>query len=353
MRFLHESHRRYHRKLTDWSQQITTKPQNPTNGDTPAPSDHASASDTPTLSPSPHPGSGNTSAPTIGTSESPSTPTAPYASSQSNSPTPALNTLYVALSLIDLPASTNSRIDLDRDRITDLAQSLQSVGQLHAVTLRPHGDRYQLIAGHRRALAAKRLNWTHIHALVLTLTDHQADTARLAENALREQLTPIDEAAQLHDMINAHPDGVDGVALALGRSATWILNRLDLLTMPDALQRAIHTGSISIAAATRLARIQPPPLRDQRIADASHHGINARTAALWLQDSQQSAAPQPTDLTAPPDPGPPAYQTETRARCTLCSELHPIAQTQNIRICNECHTTLAQLLQSVPPNPTT
>ena len=101
--------------------------------------------------------------------------------------------LHVPLSRIERnPAQP--RTQFDPETIRELADSIRERGVLQPVLLRPVGDRYQLVAGERRFLAAKEAGFNSVPAIVRPLTDRESLLIALIENVQRENLNPADEA---------------------------------------------------------------------------------------------------------------------------------------------------------------
>lgn len=87
-------------------------------------------------------------------------------------------------------------------------------GQLAPVTVRPAADgRYGLVAGEHRYAAAAQLDWTSMAAIVRDVEQTSGDAG--AENVLRKQLTPLEEAPAVQKMLD---DGYtpDGAATVFG-----------------------------------------------------------------------------------------------------------------------------------------
>lgn len=141
---------------------------------------------------------------------------------------------------------------------------------------------------------------------------------------------------QLAPLVRDHPNGVDGVSVAIGRTVNWILDRLEICDWPESLQVHVHNHKITLGAAKRLTRIQPPELRETRITQAAATGINTRTAALWLQDAEVLSAPVSNVSEIRHSYDGPAYETETRVQCFICREPAKMEDTVPTRICNPC-----------------
>lgn len=257
-------------------------------------------------------------------------------------PNPGNLTTAVPIASIHVADDSNGRAFLDPRRVAELADALAHEPLLHPITLRRTVTGLHLIAGRHRLAAFKKLGRDTIPALVLDCDDSTEATLRLCENLQRVTLSPVEQAHQLAALVALNDQGVEPVAIRLARSIDWILDRLEILTWPEELAQAVHAKRIPLAAAKLLARISPPELRAQRIADASNHGCSAATARLWLQHQH---ADQPIQETTSKFSSQEAiYQTETTVRviCAGCAELKPIEETQLMRWCNGCLSTIQE-----------
>jgi len=294
----------------------------------------------PTPSPCPQPGSvPSTPAPPT-TSPSPTTQTVPSSSATSNNPASPDSFRVIPITLIDLDHERNARLQFDPASIRRLRDQIATSGLINPITVRADGIRYRLIAGLNRLEAFRLLQRTEIPAHVVNTDDTGACTIRLTENLTRTNLTPIEEAAQLHDLVEATPGGVDVVAATIGRPVPWVLDRLEILSWDVELQQAVHDKKISASAAKRLARISDPESRRNYIRQAAVHGINTRTAALWLQDANALSLSPPTSsensIPNPISQNPP----ETRIQCFTCGTKYNIIDTHPVRLCSTCIKTI-------------
>jgi ParB-like chromosome segregation protein Spo0J len=101
----------------------------------------------------------------------------------------------ISLSSIESP---RYRVRTLRQNVVDaLADSMRDRSLIHPITLRPReGFGYSLIAGLHRLVAARKLGWEKIHAIVLRGTDAvEAELIEIDENLIRADLTPAEQAA--------------------------------------------------------------------------------------------------------------------------------------------------------------
>ncbi|NCC43077.1 MAG: ParB/RepB/Spo0J family partition protein [Clostridia bacterium] len=82
---------------------------------------------------------------------------------------------------------------LDDEKMTELVESVKEKGILTPVLVRPEGDEYEMISGHRRMHAAVLAGLTLIPAIVREMTDDDATIAMVDANIQREELLPSEK----------------------------------------------------------------------------------------------------------------------------------------------------------------
>lgn len=124
-------------------------------------------------------------------------------------------------SLID-PHPDNPRKQIGD--VTDLAASIKANGLLSPLSVVPNGERYRVIAGHRRLAACKQAGTGAVPCFVLDLDPLQQLEAMVTENCQREQLTVLEEADAIQGMLDLGATTA-AVAHRLGRSADYVRDR--------------------------------------------------------------------------------------------------------------------------------
>jgi ParB/RepB/Spo0J family partition protein len=116
------------------------------------------------------------------------------------------------------------------------------------------GERFALVAGEHRLAAAGELGWSTIAAQIGEQAQGRSGDQG-AENILRKQLTPLEEARQVEKMLG---DGytVDGAATVLGWSKRRVTARRRILELPEAAQTLVGSGEIPAAGIDTLLEIQ-------------------------------------------------------------------------------------------------
>ena len=148
---------------------------------------------------------------------------------------------------------------MDSTALQELAESIRSHGILQPVLLKPIGERYQLLAGHRRTEAAKIATLKTIPALVRTdSTDESQVEWALIENIQRQDLNPIERARAYRNYIDRFHFTHQQASQRLGEDRTTISNYLRLLDLHVDVQHLVAGGKLSAGHAKVLAGISDP-----------------------------------------------------------------------------------------------
>jgi len=161
---------------------------------------------------------------------------------------------------------TDSNIrELTAEDVDALAGSIALLGQITPAIVRPDGDQYVLVAGHKRYAALRQLGETEIRAEIRSAEAEHAE--RAAENVARSQLDPYQEARAVAAML-AHGLSEDGAAQALGWPKARVTARMRLLELPPAAQQMVGNGQIALSSVEQLRAIGAvsPELLDAVIA---------------------------------------------------------------------------------------
>ena len=162
---------------------------------------------------------------------------------------------YENIPLEDLEVSRSNvrRREITVD-IEDLAHSLATLGLQQPVVVQPKGEKYEILIGQRRYLAAKHLGWESIDAKVLSqpLSELDAKVISFSENAQRRDLTPKDKA-EICSFLMTQLGSVAAVAEHIGISETTVRKWLGYAAVPEPVKAIVEAGRISSQLATRIS----------------------------------------------------------------------------------------------------
>ena len=171
----------------------------------------------------------------------------------------------------------------DEGSLQDLTTSIEAVGVLQPIVVRPSGDRYQIVMGERRVRAARAAGLERIPAIVRTTEDDQLLRDALLENVHREDLNPLEEAAAYKQLLADFGITQQELASRLGRSRPVIANAIRLLNLPGSVQRRIAARTLSAGHANAVASLDDP-VQQERLADRIvAEGLTVRMAEELAQ----------------------------------------------------------------------
>src|SRR5262249_11770211 len=126
---------------------------------------------------------------------------------------------------------------------------------LMPILVRSQKGKFEVVAGNRRLRAAKEAGLREIPAHIAELTDTEAREAQIVENLQRADVHPLEEGAAYRDLIEQSGHDVEAVAAKVGKSETYVRNRLVLTNLTKAGQKAFREDLITAAHAALVARL--------------------------------------------------------------------------------------------------
>lgn len=169
-------------------------------------------------------------------------------------------------SLID-PHPDNPRKNIGD--VTDLAASIKTNGLLTPLNVVPNGERYRVIAGHRRLAACKQAGTGAVPCFVLDLDPLQQLEAMVTENCQREQLTVLEEADAIQGMLDLGATTAS-VAHRLGRSGDYVRDRAKAASIDNEVRASRDDfGQLTIGQLVAIARYDGQPDRQKKLAQAA------------------------------------------------------------------------------------
>jgi ParB family chromosome partitioning protein len=175
------------------------------------------------------------------------------------------------------PNPHQPRSSFDEESMAALTASIREVGVLQPVLVRPAGDgEFELVAGERRWLAARRAGLQAIPALVRTVGDTATLEQALVENLQREDLNPLDEAAAYQQLIEDFHLTHDEVATRVGRSRVAVSNTLRLFQLPSGIQKLVAEGQLAAGHARALLGTPDRSFQESLARRAAADGLSVR-----------------------------------------------------------------------------
>ena len=194
-----------------------------------------------------------------------------------------------------VPNRYQPRREFSDDSIKELAETLDKDGLLQPIVVREDGeDHYEIIAGERRYRAAKSLGWETIPAIVKNMDDDQAASLALIENLQREDLNPIDEAKAYTNLMKLNDLTQTALAKDMGKSQSYVANKLRLLKLDDDVQKALIEGKITARHGRALLNLSEDD-QERVLKEIEEKGLNVKQTEEIAKDVDAYFNPKPKE----------------------------------------------------------
>jgi ParB family chromosome partitioning protein len=150
----------------------------------------------------------------------------------------------------------------DEASLQELVESIESLGVLQPVRVRWDEElaMYVIIAGERRLRAAKMAGLKSIPCVVQEgeLTESQRLIEQLAENIIRADLQPVEQARAFRRLMDLNGWSARQLARELHIADANIVRALALLDLPEDVQVQVEAGRLAPSVAYEVSRLENP-----------------------------------------------------------------------------------------------
>lgn len=155
------------------------------------------------------------------------------------------------------PMENQPRKIFEQESLKELAQSIKTYGILQPliVTLDSNKE-FTIIAGERRWRAAKLAGLTEVPCILREIQEHSQLELALIENIQREELSPLEEAISIQQLLEEHEYTHENLANRLGKSRSAITHSIRILTLPEKIKDALNTKLITAGHARALCALE-------------------------------------------------------------------------------------------------
>ena len=136
----------------------------------------------------------------------------------------------------------------DENKLNELTSSIKERGVLQPIIVRKHhrdNEKYEIIAGERRFLAAQKAGLNEVPVLITDIDDLKSLEYAIIENVQRDDLNPLEEAQSYQRLINEFSYDHEKVSKFIGKSRSYITNSLRILTLPKKVLNLIEEQKIT------------------------------------------------------------------------------------------------------------
>lgn len=229
------------------------------------------------------------------------------------------------------------RDDMDIDKLRELVADIKANGLEQPIIVTPFEDKYRVVAGWRRKLAAEQAGLLEVPCVIKEVDEAGEIWTMLRENLHREDPNPLDEGkmyAVAHEGLHMT---VEGIALHVSKSPAYVRNRLALVRGPEDVREAVRAGQITFSVALEILRCNDERDRQYVLYHAALGGCTTDLARRWVDERNVARAAgqtgaAPTD--APTAGGTPAT---LQGRCDWHMGQVPLDGTLSFQLCGECY----------------
>ena len=146
------------------------------------------------------------------------------------------------------PNKYQPRKNFDDEILNDLTNSIKERGVIQPIIVRKsnsENSKYEIIAGERRWLAARKAGLHDIPVVVTEADDLKSLEFAIVENVQRHDLNPLEEAQGYKRLIDEFAYDQEKVSQFIGKSRSYITNSLRLLNLPNDVLKLIEQKKIS------------------------------------------------------------------------------------------------------------
>ncbi len=150
------------------------------------------------------------------------------------------------------------RQNFREEKLEELVKSIRKNGIIQPIAVRPSksdSNKYEIVAGERRWIAAQRAGLHEIPVTILDLSDVESLEVAIVENIQRDDLNPIEEARGYKRLNEEFKYDHESISKLMSKSRSHISNTLRLLTLPKDVLAMLEEGTLTSGQARPLIGI--------------------------------------------------------------------------------------------------
>lgn len=176
------------------------------------------------------------------------------------------------------PNPNQPRTYFDETALSELAESIKSLGIIQPITLRKDGEKFEIISGERRYKASKIAGLQSIPAYIRLVNDQELLEMALVENIQREDLDPIEIALTYQRLLDEVGMTQENLSGRVGKERSTITNSIRLLKLSPDIQNAIRSNEISAGHGRAIMGLDSEEKRQNLFERIIKDNLNVRQA---------------------------------------------------------------------------
>ena len=172
----------------------------------------------------------------------------------------------------------------EKEKIDELAQSINTYGLLQPILLTKVDNVYQIAAGERRFLACSSLGWKEIPAIIREYRQSNLAAVAMIENLQRENLDFIEEAYGYRRLIEEFNLTQEVLAQRLGKSQSTIANKLRILNLPEEIINELKKEKLTERHARSLLKLNSSEEQKEAIKTIAELKLNVKDSEEFIKN---------------------------------------------------------------------
>jgi ParB family chromosome partitioning protein len=195
------------------------------------------------------------------------------------------------------PGKLNPRLEVNVERLNELAASIREVGLLQPIIVRPSNGEFEVVLGERRYRASQQAGLDKIPVIVREYSDDEVVQLNLIENVQREDLSAIEKGKVCRYLLDncgekypsqaavAKKIGVSSDAVSLWlRTIEVIPKEAQKYVAPSTVSGQVPEGKIDYLTAVRVGRaVEEPGKRVEAIKKLAEKRLPANEKAQVIE----------------------------------------------------------------------
>ena len=230
------------------------------------------------------------------------------------------------------------RAEIDERLLAELTDDVRRNGVLVPPHVKAVPGGYEIVAGHRRFLAACAAGLESLDCLISEAGAPAEEMVKLSENLFRQELSPVEEGAYFAELFETLGRDTDKVAARVGKRREYVEGRLLLLAGDPEVLSALARKTVSLAVAQELNKIADEADRRYYLKWAVSEGATQKLVRFWREGANARATSDSPPGATPSPPAPTPADGEDIYKCYLCGEIEPRYDLAVVHLHRACRT---------------
>jgi ParB family chromosome partitioning protein len=177
----------------------------------------------------------------------------------------------------------------------ELMASIKSKGILEPIIVRPRAGQYEIIAGERRFIAAKKVGLKDIPCLEMDVDDNEAMEISLIENLQRKDLDVFEEADGLKALMDIYQYSHARISDKIGKARSTITEIINISKIPPEIRKLCQAAAIdkNRSVLVEISKLSTNKDMQDAVENIKAHGLkreDTRDLTRLLKGKETAAA---------------------------------------------------------------